>query len=141
MKQLFFAIFLIVATQTLKNHILSTTGMKQLTPNDMLVSTMGIFRVKLLSSGCKLAVDTFNSTTSAYVSKGNYSSNIFTGNCNYLNVTEGKLVTNNGSDYLTVTSISFNHSTLFNIDDNGVMRLIGSYIETGRNVVSKETKL
>lgn len=57
---------------------------------------------------------------------GNYSSPDFSGNCNSLSISEGRVATNNNSTYMTVGS-SFNISTILTIDDWGIIRLIGTY--------------
>lgn len=128
MKNFFCTIFLITIAQALQKFRLSSLDSFQLTPNNTIVSTLGNFRCGLRKTGCKLAVDIFDNATSKYTSKGNYSSTLYTGDCEYLNITDGKIVTDTGATYLNVTGISFNYSTTFTIDDEGVMRLIGTYI-------------
>lgn len=72
----------------------------------------------------------FSPATDSYTRLGNYSSPN-TSSCRYLKVTEGQLVTDTNQAYMWVGS-SFNSSTIFTIDDNGVMHLIGTYINLNR---------
>jgi len=73
----------------------------------------------------------FNDTNLTYVVKGTYKPNNITADCAYLKIQEGNMVTDTGIQYLYVGP-SFNTSTIFTIDDNGVMRLIGTYIILNR---------
>ena len=50
------------------------------------------------------------------------------------------MVTDTGNIYMEVSSESFNESTIFTIDDEGVIRLIGTYVKLNRvDYVSAET--
>ena len=80
----------------------------------------------------------FNNRSNGYDYKGDYHSTTFSGDCNNLQIKEGRIETDNGSSYLTVTNIDYNYSTIFTIDDEGVMRLIGTFIQDNRvDIVSK----
>ena len=119
MKNFFCGVILIVIAECVTKFRLSTNELTKLTPEDTLVSTLGLFRMKLRKSGCQLAVDIFDNSTSKYSSKGNFSSQLYTQDCDYLTIGEGKILTDIGSDYLVVEGVSFNYSTILTIDDEG----------------------
>ena len=82
----------------------------------------------------------FDKAASNYLTKGNYSSDIYSGNCEYLQVEEGKVTTDSGMDYIRVNSSSSNYSTIMTIDDEGVIRVIATHIGANRvNIFSEET--
>jgi hypothetical protein len=72
-----------------------------------------------------LSISTFNGNN-GYTKIGNYTSSNFTGNCNYLTITDGQVVTDNNSTYMYVGP-SYNLTTVLTIDDLGIIRLIGTY--------------
>ena len=86
---------------------------------------MGLFKATLLQNQCLLSIENFNGNN-GYTKIGNYSSPDFTGNCNSLVISEGRVATDNNSTYMSVGT-SFNISTILTIDDWGVIRLIGTY--------------
>ena len=50
------------------------------------------------------------------------------------------MITDTGNTYMEVSSESFNESTIFTIDDEGVIRLVGTYVKLNRvDYVSAET--
>jgi len=100
---------------------------------DSLISTLGHFKATLQQSGCKLGINKFNNNTNAYENIGNYTSSLFTGDCNELVIQDGAIVTDSGKQYLATQNIAYNYSTTFTIDDQGVMRLISTY--TMQNMV------
>ena len=104
---------------------LNTAETTRLNIGDSLISTMGLFKATLLQNQCVLSIENFNGNN-GYNKLGNYSSPDFTSNCNYLQIVEGRVATDNNSTYLSVGN-SFNISTILTIDDTGVIRLIGTY--------------
>lgn len=142
MKSLFYVVFLIAISQSITHHRLSTNqpNDKILQVDESIISTLGLFKAVLKKIKCTLTVMAFNNVTNKYDYKGDYLSSVFTGDCNSLQIKDGRLETDTGSPYLTVTNVDYNHSTIFSIDDQGVMRLIGTYIQENRvDIVSNET--
>lgn len=142
MKKVFYLIFLIAYTYCVNHLRLSTSSVKDKTllPEESISSTLGLFKAVLKKSKCVLSVYKFNNRTNVYDYKGDYHSTTFTGDCNNLTIKQGLIVADNRSPYLAVTNIDYNHSTVFTIDDEGVMRLIGTFIQDNRvDIVSTET--
>lgn len=86
---------------------------------------MGLFKATLLQNQCVLSISKFDGINT-YSKLGNYSSPDYNGNCNALVISEGRLATDANFTYLSVGT-SFNLSTIFTIDDSGIIRLIGTY--------------
>ena len=140
MKQLFYMAFLIAYTCCVTHIRLSTNSVndKVLLPEDSIISTLGLFKAVLKKSKCALSVMAFNNRTNLYDFKGDYYSELFTGDCNQIHIKDGRLETDTGSRYLSVENLDYNYSTIFTIDDEGVMRLIGTFIQDNRvDIVSK----
>lgn len=141
MKQLFYMAFLIAYTCCVTHIRLSTNSVndKVLLPEDSVISTLGLFKAVLKKSKCALSVMAFNNRTNLYDFKGDYYSELFTGDCNQIHIKDGRLETDTGSRYLSVENLDYNYSTIFTIDDEGVMRLIGTFIQDNRvDIVSKQ---
>jgi hypothetical protein len=67
---------------------------------------------------------------------------LYTGDCNRLSIDGGKLITDSGQQYLTAYNLAYNYSTVFTIDDEGVIRLISTYIMQNMvDIVSNETMI
>lgn len=115
---------LLIITHSAVHFRLSTNENNRLNVGDSLISTLGLFKATLLQNQCLLSIENFVNTT--YTKIGNYSSPNVTGNCNYIAVQNGQLVTDNNSTYLYLGA-SYNLSTILTIDDVGVIRLIGTY--------------
>ncbi len=120
-----FLAFLIFTTQSATYFRLNTNENTKLNPGDTLISTMGLYSATLLQNLCVLSISTFNGNN-GYTKVGNYTSPNVTGNCNYLTIIDGQIVTDNNSTYMYVGP-TYNLSTIFTIDDYGIMRLIGTY--------------
>jgi hypothetical protein len=126
---LFFTFALLTSLGSTATYLrLSTTGTRTLNVGDSLISTLGLFKATLQTNGCTIAVYRFNTVSNVYLLMGNYSSTMYSGNCNYLTIQNSMLLDNSGRPYLTTPITSYNYSTIFNIDDEGVMRLISSYM-------------
>lgn len=117
--------FLIIAVSSATYFRLNTNEQLRLNVGDSLISTMGLFKATLLQNQCTLSIENFNGNN-AYTKVGNYTSPSYNGSCNALVVEQGKLTTDNNFTYLQVGS-SFNISTIFTIDDWGIIRLVGTY--------------
>lgn len=105
---------------------LNTNENTRLNVGDALISTMGLFKATLLQSRCTLSIETFNGNN-AYDKVGNYTSGNYSGNCNFLNITKGKVVTDNNFTYMEAGTNDYLISTILTLDDLGVIRLIGTY--------------
>ena len=57
---------------------------------------------------------------------GNYTSQTAKANCQSITIVDGKLVTNNGAEFMVVNTTAYNRSTYFNVDDQGLLRLIAT---------------
>jgi hypothetical protein len=145
MKSLFCGIFLISVSYCLVQLRLSTNGTdasKSLNANDSIISTLGNFKATLQQSGCSIAVFKFNNVTNNYESQGNYKSSLYTGDCSALTIQGGQLVTDNNKQYLLAPNLAYNYSTTFTIDDQGVIRLISTYIMQNMvDIVSTEATI
>ena len=125
MKVGLFLAFLIFTAQSTTYFRLNTNENTKLSPGDTLISTMGLYSATLLQNLCMLSISSFNGNN-GYTKVGNYTSPNATGNGNYLTITDGQIVTDSNSTYMYVGP-TYNLSTIFTIDDYGVMRLIGTY--------------
>lgn len=108
-------------------------------PGDSLISTLGYFKVTLVSQNCVLSFSSLlpptnntNSTpwaNSVYSPVGNLSSPFLdpAKSCQFLNIVPGQVQTDDGSTFLSVGT-DFNVSTILTVDDRGVLRLIGTYL-------------
>lgn len=131
MKSFFCGIFLLSFAYSLVQVRLTTNGTeaaKYLNAGDSIISTLGYFKATLQKSGCALTVYKFNTANNTYQNLGNYQSSLYSGDCNQLSIQGGMLVTDGGKTYLTAPNIAYNYSTIFTIDDQGVMRLISTYM-------------
>ena len=117
--------FIIITAYAITYFRLNTNENIKLSVGDSLISTLGLYKATLLQNQCTLSIETFNGNN-GYNKVGNYTSSNYTGNCNYLNVSEGRVVTDNNFTWMYVGD-SFNLSTILTIDDWGVIRLIGTY--------------
>jgi hypothetical protein len=125
MKYTCFRLFLVQLLTAAELFRLNTNEVARLNAGDALVSTLGYFKATLLSKNCTLAISSF-SDNNTYVSAGNYSSPNVSGDCQYLTVVDGAVVTDSNQSYMRVGS-GYNLSTILTIDDWGVIRLIGTY--------------
>lgn len=123
-RALFLAVW-VVATLQATHFRLNTAETTTLNVGDTLISTLGHFKATLLETGCVLSIESLT-PQDTYIKQGNYSSSAVTSNCKSLVIEEGRLRTDTSFTYLEV-GISYNLTTIFTIDDWGVMRLIGTY--------------
>lgn len=86
---LFASIVLSLTTHRLSQGYLAETN--TINSGDSIVSTLGLFKATLVSSGCGLRIDLFNNSTNKYDNKGVYTSSLFSGNCTSLTVKEGRI--------------------------------------------------
>ncbi len=75
---------------------------------------------------------------SLYTQKGNYTNPAITNDCEYLELAEGKLLTNTGQEYMKVTNPPYT-STSLTIDDNGVIRLMAMENSLTAQILPKES--
>ena len=116
---------LIITTLATIHFRLNTNEVTRLNVGDSLISTLGLFKATLLQTECVLSIETFNGNN-GYNKVGNYTPDTSPGNCNYLDIIQGTVVTDNNATYMTVGN-NFNLSTIMTIDDLGIIRLIGTY--------------
>ena len=95
---------------------------------DSLISTLGEFKATLQGNDCSLLVERFNHQTNNYSNHGVFKSPVYVTFCNYIAVRSDRIITSNNSTYLSVDNLAYNHSTIFMIDDQAVLRLISTYI-------------
>jgi hypothetical protein len=96
-----------------------------ITPNDTLLSTMGLFRMVLDSKSCSLRIEKFNSTLLKYSPYINCYTQYFQGgSCNYLVVKNGAIFTDNGTIYAKLSNRTYAETALV-LDDTGVAQLEG----------------
>jgi hypothetical protein len=145
MKRVFCRILLIVGVVSLTQLRLSTNGTTEsqvMNNGDSIISTLGNFKATLEKSGCRLAIYGFNNISNNYQFVGRYNSSLYAGDCNRLSIDGGRLVTDSGQQYLTAYNVAYNYSTVFTIDDEGVLRLISTYIMQNMvDIVSNETSI
>ena len=126
MRKVIWILLVVLATSAVVKRVDDRETAK-LTMNDTVLSTLGMFRMKLKPNNCSLLIEKFNPQTNAYqyysdcVSKHSPS-----GPCKYLTVENGKLLTDNGSVYSNLASNNYLETAL-TLDDTGVIRLQGVY--------------
>ena len=95
----------------------------RLTPNDTILSTMGLYRMVLEPKNCSLRMEKFDSKLLKYSPYMNcYSVSYPGGSCNYLEVQNGRIVTDSGAIYADLKSSSFAETAMI-IDNTGVVQL------------------
>ena len=129
MKGVFYCIFLVVAGLCATNFRLDTTGISRLNVGDSIISTLGHFRATLTKPNCSLQVHSFNQTQKKYESKGKLTISNRVNECEYMQIIDGMLRTNDNITMAQVLAVSYNDSTVFTIDDQGVFRLISTYVK------------
>lgn len=95
MKALLFSLLLItIAFSSAINFRLNTNEVTRLNIGESLISTLGFFKGTLTSANCSLTIYSFSTDTDSYTKTGSYSSpNVQSPTCRYLEVQEGKVVT------------------------------------------------
>ena len=129
MKGVFYCIFLVVVGHCVTNFRLDTTGTSRLNVGDSIISTLGHFRATLTKANCSLQVLSFSQTQKNYESKGKLTISNRVNECEYMEIIDGMLRTNDNITLAQVLAVSYNHSTVFTIDDQGVFRLISTYVK------------
>ena len=96
----------------------------RLTPQDQLISTLGLFKLLLNSNDCSLMFWRWDDPTQSYLqAQVKYIGNQ-NGSCQWLTVTGNRVVTDTGAIFLSLSSNN-TAKTYLMVDDAGTLRLIG----------------
>ena len=84
---------------------------------------MGLFRLALSAKNCSIRVEQFNTQLQKYSPKFNCYTQEYTGGpCNYLQIKNGTIYTDNGTRYASLSNRSYAETALV-LDDTGVVQL------------------
>ena len=122
MKSILVACFLVYLSTSVEVRRLDPEGITRLNNGDILVSTLGLYKMSLKGTGCSLEVSKFDGNRD-YLVRGVYRPSGFQSDCTYIELNQGVLRTNTQAEYLKINGdVTF---ASFTIDDTGMIRLIG----------------
>ena len=114
----------------LLHYLVSTTTFSSLRAGitlkegDEIVSTLGYYKLALLSNDCSLNLYRFSYSSQSYeLAQAKYKGN-YIGSCKSLSVTQNKIVTDTSQIFLSLSANADN--AYFIIDDLGIIRLVAS---------------
>lgn len=113
---------LICLTHTLLYHSLQSEI--QLKEGDEVLSTLGMFKISLISNDCSLNFYQFKESSQAYEPMNNKYSGNYQGSCQWLTIQNHQVITDTGRSFLALPVDNYTRTYLI-VDDTNTLRLIG----------------